>query len=360
MSLLYLIKDLRERYKIKPYVIIPEEGEFCKQLKKEDIPYLATKFYFWRINQEDLNYKYILKQIFMDGIAVAKSACWIHNNDIALVHSNSSTICLGAKLAKVLGIPHIWHIREYGKEDYNIDYIYSDVMVKRYYEAATAVLAISKDLMNYNKRNLNLSKMSLVYNGIDDKYQIRKNNCKEDKVHFCTVGLISENKNQLEAVKACKRLLEEGLDNFDYTIVGGGEKKEIRKIEYYVKRNALENTVKILGYTNGISDILKNMDVGIISSKCEAFGRVTVEYMLNYMPVIGAKSGGTKELVRDERNGLLYKSGCEKDLAQKMKKFINKKPLINKYGMYARAYAKKNFSLAQNTDKIYQIYCDML
>ena len=37
-----------------------------------------------------------------------------------------------------------------------------------------------------------------------------------------------------------------------------------------------------------------------MASRAEAFGRVTVEYMLKGIPVIGARSGATTELISDK------------------------------------------------------------
>lgn len=41
----------------------------------------------------------------------------------------------------------------------------------------------------------------------------------------------------------------------------------------------------------------KKIDVELVCSRSEAFGRVTIESMMSSNPVIGANTGGTKELI---------------------------------------------------------------
>ena len=48
------------------------------------------------------------------------------------------------------------------------------------------------------------------------------------------------------------------------------------------------------------------MDIALVASCSEAFGRVTVEAMLAGMLVIGADVAGTSELICDGVNGILY------------------------------------------------------
>jgi glycosyltransferase involved in cell wall biosynthesis len=45
------------------------------------------------------------------------------------------------------------------------------------------------------------------------------------------------------------------------------------------------------------------MNIGLMCSRDEAFGRVTIEFMLHKMPVIASNSGANPELVINRING---------------------------------------------------------
>ena len=71
------------------------------------------------------------------------------------------------------------------------------------------------------------------------------------------------------------------------------------------------------------------MDVGIVSSDNEAFGRTTIEGMLSTLAMIGRNSGGTTEQIRDGQTGFLY-DGSVKDLASKIEALYLDRSLLKK------------------------------
>lgn len=66
----------------------------------------------------------------------------------------------------------------------------------------------------------------------------------------------------------------------------------------------------------------KNMDVELVCSRAEAFGRVTAEAMLGGMSVIGSNTGGTVGLINHKKIGYLYSKSDINELAEYMKEFI--------------------------------------
>jgi D-inositol-3-phosphate glycosyltransferase len=60
------------------------------------------------------------------------------------------------------------------------------------------------------------------------------------------------------------------------------------------------------------------LDIFLMSSISEPVGMVTIEAMALGIPVIGTNSGGTPELLNHGKAGILYESGKELDLADKI------------------------------------------
>ena len=44
----------------------------------------------------------------------------LKNYNYNFIHTNSSVTNLGGYLSNKMKIPHIWHIREYGQDDFNL------------------------------------------------------------------------------------------------------------------------------------------------------------------------------------------------------------------------------------------------
>ena len=81
-----------------------------------------------------------------------------------------------------------------------------------------------------------------------------------------------------------------------------------------------------------ISEVLSNIDVLIVPSIWyENSPLVIHEAFIAKIPIIASNLGGMVELVQNEKNGLLFKTGNVKDLAEKMNRFIEEPDLINKF-----------------------------
>ena len=168
--------------------------------------------------------------------------------------------------------------------------------------------------------------------------------------------MISPGKNQKETLKAIKMLVDKGYDNFEFNIIGSSLGSYKDELLSYINKNNLKDKVIFHGYRNDVNNILKNMDIGIMTSINEAFGRVTVEYMANYMPVIGVNTGGTAEIIKDKLNGFLYELNNIEELASKMEYFINNKDDIERIGKSAYKYVIEKYDMKTNTEKIYDVY----
>ena len=109
-----------------------------------------------------------------------------------------------------------------------------------------------------------------------------------------------------------------------------------------------------------MTEIRKNMDIELMCSICETFGRVTVEGMRNGLLVIGSNTGGTPEIIKDKYNGLLYEQGKPQDLAEKILSSINNKDEARKIAENAYQFSQTNFTPESNTKQIYEVIKEVL
>lgn len=359
-SLFNLIMDLKDRYNIEPCVLMMEEGDFSKLLNDNNVEVIVMNYYRWMTigNGIKSRIKSFFK-IILNRIKYKKIIDKLKERKFDIVHTNSSITDIGSEIAMKLKVPHVWHIREYGIDDYNMYYMLPQNIIRKKYINSDRVIAISESIFNYYCDELRLcskDNCEVVYNGLPIPEQYDKKHLKDEVFNFCICGVVTENKNQLQAIEACYILKNKGIDQFKLHIIGGQDEKYLSLLEEKIIKYDISDNVIFWGYRRDVSELLKGMDVGIMTSRKEAFGRVTIEYMLNYMPVIGADSGGTTELIEDGKNGLLYKLNDTNILAKDMEFYIKNKSSMISMGLNARSYAENNFSMKKNTDSIYHIY----
>ena len=140
-------------------------------------------------------------------------------------------------------------------------------------------------------------------------------------------------------------------------MAGNGDFREVKE---FIARENLQSYVNIVGRVNDMKALRKSVDVEIIASKCETFGRVTIEAMKSSNPVIGTNSGGTVELIEDGVNGYLFSyMNCE-ELAERMREFILYPHLIEKMGKNAYIYTKNRFTPEECARKIEEVYTQLI
>jgi L-malate glycosyltransferase len=148
----------------------------------------------------------------------------------------------------------------------------------------------------------------------------RKSN---DKFIFGYVARIDNDKGWDTLLLATKKLVDENIYNFKVNIIGGGS-EEI-KMKNMIIDLGIEDYVEYLGQKkhNELVHYYNQMDIFVFPTKLnESLGLVGLEAMACGLPVIGSNIGGLKEYIKDDYNGILFKTGDMNELAIRMKKML--------------------------------------
>ena len=352
-SMLQLIIELR-KYGINPAVVLPEDRIHKNGLKK----YLVDnkiEFYECEISMikhpkwwwSPINY---LHSLYSRKKILEK----LRGLKFDLVHSNSSVVDIGAYIAHKKRIPHVWHLREFGDLDYDLKTPFGKWFQSYIYKNSSTYIAISKSIFDHYKAYIDENKINLIYNGI--KTQPYSNRSVKQIVNFCIIGLLHKNKGQINVLRATKLLVDSGIKDFHVNIIGGGQKEYVEELQSFTRNQGIESMVTFLGERDDVPKILSKMDVGIMASYNEAFGRVTVEYMMSGLAVIASDGGANREVIEDGISGLIYQAGNIDELAKKMKELILNHKTINYLSENGYDRAIKLFSSERNAADINKLY----
>ena len=80
--------------------------------------------------------------------------------------------------------------------------------------------------------------------------------------------------------------------------------------------------VHFCGYRDRAARLIPALDVLAVPSLAEPFGLVTVEALARGVPVVATRSGGSREIVRDGREGLLVSPGDPQSLAAGLNRML--------------------------------------
>ena len=120
--------------------------------------------------------------------------------------------------------------------------------------------------------------------------------------------------------------------------------------EVYKKKLIFKNKRKnfFLNFHKPVSDITRFLALTNIlvlpSIKYESFGMILIEAMRQKVPVICSNSGGMKEIVRNNFNGLIFKNNNVNDLKKKLLILINSNSKRKEFGKQGYLTFKKKFN----------------
>lgn len=231
-------------------------------------------------------------------------------------------------------------------------------------------------LKNYSAKT---GKIYTVNPGVDhrifkpfDKLTSRKKiNLSSNYKYILFVGRIDPVKGitlLLDAVCQLKEKYPRFRKNTRLLIIGGDVRKrnfwmskETEKIKNFIKDKKLSDCTDFLGSIahNKLPLYYSSADLVILPSVYESFGLVILEAMACGAAVLASKVGGLKYLVKDGKNGMLFKNGNILDLKDKMFRLLMDSDKRKLLGQNAYKYSL-HFSWERQTDKILSIYKNII
>ena len=322
--LLETIELLRERG-LQCRVLAGGSGEVERALAAAGVPCEVHRVGSW-ISWHKPSLWDRVKTIAKVALAVRFAAKHVRKWNCDAIYSNGLTVCHGALVAKLLGLPHIWHLHEFGREDHGVWYEFGERFTNYVIGASSSMcIAVSNALARKYSKYIPPSKLAVIYPSMhmaatnagvspDEAAALPPHT---GPLRLLVIGGLVEGKGQADAVRALAYIIKEGI-NAELTLVGEGFSGYQELLEDIVRSEGLGDRVHFVGRVRDASPLLQEADLLLVCSRSEAFGRATIEGMLAGKPVVGARCEATAELIQDGVTGLLYNCRDPRDLAAKI------------------------------------------
>ena len=220
-----------------------------------------------------------------------------------------------------------------GKED-----VLENFFTKIYYSAVSKIInspgliiSPSKWLMREHEKRgfFKNSKKIIIPNPVVVKNNFALKNKKDNGINFLYVGELETHKGVMFLLNAFNELCKN--KNIKLSIIGKGSK--------YDKIQGLKNEkVEVLGWKTGkqVNAAMQNADCLIVPSLCyENSPTVIYEAASLGLPVLASRIGGITELVHS-LGGILFETGNEKDLSEKINYILKNPDILEKIGISSR------------------------
>ncbi|MDB4984644.1 MAG: glycosyl transferase group 1 [Patescibacteria group bacterium] len=173
-----------------------------------------------------------------------------------------------------------------------------------------------------------------------------------------SVGSLTEQKGYPYLIDAMSHVVKK---HPDIVLVIIGEGKDRESLEKKIKSDNLENTVKLLGVKQNVTDYYNAADLFVLASLWEGFSNVIVEAMACALPVIATDVGGAREALTDGVSGIIIEPKNAQVLAQKIGEMLElSKDAKRSFGDHARKTVEEKFSLQKMIDDYEKLYKKLL
>ena len=358
-SLLQMVIELRAHHGVEPVILFPDCGNEGPSIKTvcetESIPYVEHRIENFK-KPEDCSFLTKVKFVIKQTYCVSHLLWLLRKEHFDIIHTNTSVNDTGAYLSTLKRTKHVWHLREFGYDDFGLVSCLGKHYEKWIYTKCDKFIAISDVIKAQASDVIDSGRIDRVYNGIKMPDAGLMSHHASDKFNICVVGRVEPKKNQFEALKAVKQLIEKGVTQLHLYIIGKEDKQYKNELLAFISVNNLSDYCTFTGELSDVPSFLSNMDIGLMTSEREAFGRVTVEYMLQNLAVVASNTGANREIINDGVDGLIYKLGDINDFAVKLESLISDREYLRSIANKGEMKAKAEFSSKANSDGVYTVY----
>jgi glycosyltransferase involved in cell wall biosynthesis len=224
------------------------------------------------------------------------------------------------------------------------------------------LISVSSDLGNYLSRYVPVSKIQVVRNAVDlqnVRSSLSKGEAKR-RLDILPEALVVGTAARLVPVKrldlllSAAELISKRVPNL--TVVIAGEGAERRRLEAQVSGTRLEKQVHFLGHRDEVYDVLRAMDLLLITSDHEGLPTLLLEAMALGVPIVSRRVGGIPEVIDDGVNGILVASSSPQDIAEASLRVLSDPSLYADLTLAGWQTVVKNYSAKVSAAEVTRIY----
>jgi glycosyltransferase involved in cell wall biosynthesis len=326
---------------------------------------VSTPLYVWNRKIRAATWKrplIELRQLMRTGAAVsstARVAAAARRFRADFVHTNTILTPEGALAARLLGLPHVWHLRELlgPGAPFRLP-VEGKALGWTLANLTDRVVANSEAAAARVETWLPPGLMAVVPNGIDVESFAGVPALERERKPV-VVGLVASLSSRVKkhglflhaaalvptATPVEFRIYGDDPDD-DYSLSLRGLAAELSLGQRVVWRGFVADPRVIMG----------EIDVLCHVTEVESFGRVAIEAMAAARPVVAVRGGGLVEIVEDEATGLLVPPDDARAIAGAIARLVADRPFAARLGAAGKARAEQRFSLGACASGIARAY----
>jgi len=172
-----------------------------------------------------------------------------------------------------------------------------------------------------------------------------------------SVGNVRPAKDYETLLRTAKAVKELSGDAVHFVIAGETTPPLFDDLMAMRSQMDLEKAVSFLGFREDIPQLMRALDLFLLTSEFEGFSLVVVQAMATTLPVVATRCGGPEEILTSGEDGILCPIGDESALAESIMRLRADTPLKEQLAGRARKTAVARFSkdaMVRSYERLYR------
>ena len=361
-SLLLLLERL-DRARFNPAVVTPGDGPLVERVDEMGVPwYTVPMIRFTRT----ANVVTLVRYFVSWRKSARKIKKLLDRFQAHLVHANSTTASLYAvHLLARQRVPRIWHVRDFGLTK-------MPTVDRAMARCAAAIIVVSNAVGRIVPRVRGVAdKTSVIYNGVDvDTFAPGDRTALRGELGLGRSTPVAGIVGQIVPWKGHERFLETArkvsaqVPDARFLVVGdnlfGDSPGIVERLKEKARELGIGDKVMFLGWRDDVAAVMNALDVLVVASENEPFGRVVIEAMACETPVVAFRCGGPAEIIEHDRTGLLAEPFDVDAMADAMTALLADPDRAAALGRGARQAVCEKFSADRYVQSIQDLYDRLL
>lgn len=278
---------------------------------------------------ENVNYLFLKRKKIFDFSAVFRLKSFLEKNRITIIHAHSTSLFI-AVFVKLISpkLKIIWH-DHYGNSEYLDKRPISALRLMSYFIIGS--VSVNESLLIWGKQKLKIENIIYLPNFSpvpESEKSITKIEGHIGKRIVCLANLRKQ-KNHFLLLDAAFRI-KKSHPEWTFHLIGKNFQDTYSKsLIHKIKVFALQNHVFIYGSCSDTSAILKQMNIGILTSASEGLPLALLEYGSNNLPCVVTEVGEISNFIINNFNGLIVPNGNSSIFVTQLKRVLDSEQLRN-------------------------------
>lgn len=364
-SLLSLLGGLPAQ--VSPLVACPR-GRLARAVEQLGVPTTAIAGTAGSLRLHPLHTPRALAELSLAALQVRRAARR-HRADV--VHANSIRAGIVLALARPAPAASVVHVRDCLPPG-----LLSAATLRLIAATATSVIANSAYTADSVRLVAPGARLEVLHNPVDlqrfdparidrDRARAALGEAGRRSLLLGVVGQLSPWKGQDTAIEALRLLRDGGLDA-QLLLIGSAKfvaratrfdnRAYLARLHELVAAAGLQERVCWLGEREDVPELVRALDVLLLPSWEEPFGRALIEAMALEVPVIATNVGGPPEIVEDGREGYLVAPRDAQAWARAIRRIAERPDRGLELGRAGRARVEREFTVARHVDATLAAY----